>query len=59
MNDRRNAPTSIAWFVAATLPFLALVAWRWDVGPLAGFGDWAQYMLHAEAIYRGRSYSDI
>ena len=36
-----------------------LVAWHWHYGPLAEFGDWAQYMLHADALRHGRSYGDI
>ena len=59
MNDRRSAPASFGWFVVATIPFLALVAWHWELGPLAAFGDWAQYMLHAKSIYAGRAYADI
>ena len=42
-----------------SIPFLILVAWHWRLGPLAIFGDWAQYMLHAEALRHGRAYGDI
>lgn len=45
--------------LVAIAPFLVLVAWHWRYGPLAAFGDWAQYLLHADAIRHGRSYGDI
>ncbi len=45
--------------MVAVLPFLALVLWRWNWGPDAGMGDYAQYILHAKAIVAGRSYTDI
>lgn len=50
---------SLVWFAIGVLPFLALVAWHWSLGPLAMFGDWSHYLLHADAIYRGRAYTDI
>jgi hypothetical protein len=46
-------------FTAAAVPFLVLAAWHWQYGPLAVFGDWAQYMLHADALLHGRPYADI
>jgi hypothetical protein len=51
--------STLAWFLVGTIPFLALVAWHWRYGPLAAFGDWAQYLLHADALLHGRSYTDI
>ena len=41
------------------VPFLILAAWHWPLGPLAQFGDWAQYLLHADALRHGRPYGDI
>ena len=54
-NDR----ASLAYFALALAPFLALVAWHWRYGPLAAFGDWSQYLLHADALRHGRAYGDI
>jgi hypothetical protein len=59
VTEIRQSRSSLAWFALAALPFLALVAWHWSLGPLAAFGDWSQYMLHADALYRGRAYTDI
>ena len=59
MTELRQSRNSLAWFTIAALPFLALVVWHWSLGPLAAFGDWSQYMLHGDALYRGRSYTDI
>jgi len=52
---RRTAALALV----GSIPFLILVAWHWRIGPLAIFGDWAQYMLHAEALRHGRPYADI
>ena len=41
------------------VPFLVLAAIHWPVGPLAKNSDYAQYILHAEALLSGRSYTDI
>ena len=46
-------------FALAVTPFLALVAWHWRYGPLAIFGDWSQYLSHADALRNGRAYGDI
>ena len=46
------------WFALGALPFLVLVVAHWDLGPLSALGDWSHYMLHADALYRGRSYTD-
>ena len=45
--------------VAGVVPFLVLAARHWQYGPLAAFGDWAQYMSHADALWHGRPYGDI
>jgi hypothetical protein len=49
------------WWIAivGVIPFLVLAARHWEYGPLAAFGDWAQYMLHADALRHGRPYADI
>ena len=52
---RRVTPVALIGVV----PFLILVAWHWPLGPLAQFGDWAQYLLHADALRHGRAYGDI
>lgn len=46
-------------FLGAILPFVALVLWRISWAPDAAFGDYAQYVLHAQALLDGRSYADI
>src|SRR5574338_1394540 len=56
--DEHHRPRTMLLLVAIA-PFLVLVAWHWRYGPLAAFGDWAQYLLHADAIRHGRSYGDI
>ena len=45
--------------LVGAIPFLVLAAWHWQYGPLAQFGDWAQYLLHADALRHGRAYGDI
>jgi hypothetical protein len=45
--------------VTALLPFLVLVALHWPILPLLPAGDYAQYLLHADALVHGRAYSDI
>jgi hypothetical protein len=45
--------------VIALVPFLVLVALHWPILPLLPAGDYAQYLLHADALVHGRSYSDI
>jgi hypothetical protein len=41
------------------VPFLVLAAIHWPLGPLVRLSDYAQYILHAEALLSGRSYTDI
>ncbi len=57
--ESQQRRTTIAVALAGTLPFLVLAAWHWRYGPLVQFGDWAQYMLHADTIRHGRAYGDI
>jgi hypothetical protein len=58
-DESQQTRTTIAVALVGALPFLILAAWHWRYGPLVQFGDWAQYMLHADAIRHGRSYADI
>ena len=55
--QRSRATAALA--LVGALPFLILAAWHWRYGPLAQFGDWAQYLLHADALRHGRPYGDI
>lgn len=50
---------ALAVALVGAIPFLVLVASHWRYGPLVQFGDWAQYMLHADALRHGRPYGDI
>jgi hypothetical protein len=47
------------WVAAMMLPFMSVVAARWDQPPAVTDGDYAQYLLHARAIAEGKNYSDI
>lgn len=47
------------FFLLAIVPFAALVAAQWKVPPAATAGDYAQYLLHAQALADGRPYGDI
>jgi len=58
-DESQQRRTTIAIALAGTLPFLILAASHWRYGPLAQFGDWAQYMSHADAMRHGRPYGDI
>ena len=42
----------------ALLPFALLVSWHWTYPPLAAMSDYAQYILHAQALLDGRAYGD-
>ena len=60
MNDehqQRRSPLSVLGLGA--IPFVVLAAAHWTIGPLVRFGDWAQYMSHADALRHGRAYGDI
>ena len=54
----RQWPTRLL-IAASLLPFLVLTAIHWDIGPIITRSDYAQYLLHAEALLQGRSYTDI
>ena len=56
---KQRARARLIYFALAVTPFVALVAWHWRYGPLAAFGDWSQYLLHADALRHGRAYGDI
>lgn len=45
--------------VLGAVPFLILAAWHFPYPPPAGYGDWAQYLLHADALLDGRPYTDV
>ena len=45
-------------FVPVVALFFLLVAWFWDLGPGLDKDDFALYLLHAQAIVEGRSYTD-
>lgn len=47
-----------AWMVSAVVVGL-VGAWLGQQGPAPGSDDWAQYLLHAEALAEGRPYADI
>lgn len=47
------------WLAVALVPALVLAGLRWDWTPSASSGDYAQYLLHAQAIVDGRAYGDI
>src|SRR5687768_6485479 len=59
------SPTWAKWparplpWVAVLLPFLLLAIWRSTSGPGVQADDYAQYLLHADALAEGRSYGDI
>jgi hypothetical protein len=58
-DDTQPSRRAAAIATIGVVPFLILVAGHWPLGPLAQFGDWAQYFLHADALRHGRSYGDI
>jgi hypothetical protein len=49
----------IATVLLGAVPFLLLAAWHFPYPPPADYGDWAQYLLHADALLAGRRYGDI
>ena len=57
--QRSRSRSTLAVTLVGAVPFLVLAAWHWPYGPLPQFGDWAQYMLHADALRHGRAYGDI
>ena len=57
--DEPHGNWRVLWTIVGAVPFLLLAAWHWPHGPRADFGDYAQYLLHAEALLKGRAYSDI
>ena len=56
MSPARPSATVIALSV---LPFVILAALHWSYAPLITAGDYAQYLLHADALAHGRAYADI
>jgi len=59
IDDKPTSHNATTLALVGAIPFLALVVAHWGLGPLAAFGDWAQYLLHADAIRHGRAYGDI
>jgi hypothetical protein len=59
IDESPNGRSLLTLVLIGAVPFLILVAAHWQYGPLAQFGDWAQYMLHADALRHGRPYGDI
>jgi hypothetical protein len=59
IEENRNARSQLLVLCLGSIPFLVLAASHWGIGPLARFGDWAQYMMHADALRLGRHYGDI
>jgi hypothetical protein len=51
--------TAAAPWALASLPFVFMVAWFWNRGPGLDADDWAQALMHAQALYEGRPYGDI
>jgi hypothetical protein len=43
----------------AFVPFVVALIATWEQPPAAAVGDYAQYLLHAQALADGRAYSDI
>jgi len=59
IDETQRSRSTLAVALVGAVPFLVLAAQHWQYGPLVQFGDWAQYMLHADAIRHGRPYGDI
>jgi hypothetical protein len=59
IDETQRSRSTLAVALVGAVPFLVLAAWHWRYGALAQFGDWAQYMSHADAILHGRRYGDI
>jgi len=57
--DDQHGSSHLVSTAVGAVPFLLLAAWHWPYGPRADFGDYAQYLLHAEALLDGRPYADI
>jgi hypothetical protein len=47
------------WLLIALLPYAAVSIVRWTEPPAATDGDYAHYLLHAQALAEGRPYTDI
>lgn len=59
IDENPNGRSALTVFGLGAIPFLVLAASHWSIGPLARFGDWAQYLSHADALRLGRPYGDI
>jgi len=58
-DETQQNRSHLAVLGVGAIPFLVLAAAHWTIKPLARFGDWAQYMSHADALRHGRPYGDI
>lgn len=58
-HDEHHVGRRLMTTILGAVPFLSLAAWHWPHGPSADYGDYAQYLLHAEALLKGRAYGDI
>jgi hypothetical protein len=58
-DENQQNRSHLAVLGVGAIPFLVLAAAHWTIKPLARFGDWAQYMSHADALRHGRPYGDI
>ena len=56
--DARVVNRSRALIALSLVPFLVLTVIHWPIGPLLASSDYAQYILHAEALLHGRTYTD-
>ena len=59
IDEPRQSRSPLIVLGLGAIPFLVLAAAHWTISPLAQFGDWAQYMSHADALRHGRAYGDI
>lgn len=59
IDETQGSRSTLGIALVGAVPFLVLAAWHWQFGPLAKFGDWAQYLMHADALRHGRAYGDI
>src|SRR5688572_3337635 len=53
---RRQAAAVLA---TSLVPYILLVVLHWSYLPVVSAGDYAQYLLHADALLHGRDYGDI
>lgn len=59
IGEERGQDVRWWWFAAAVLPFVLLSLVQSSRLPAPEVGDYAQYILHAQALSEGRPYHDI